>query len=562
MNSILKTLRSAFFSLGQKTVFFFVIMTVIITALYVLRGMYMVEVPRTGGTYTEALIGTPRYINPVLARSQTDKDISRLIYAPLLSDALEDDYVLGESLEVSEDDTEFVVRLKEDMVFHDGEPITSRDVAETIRRIQDPVVASPLRPQWLGVEVETPDERTVIFELETSFPQFEEILDIGILPAHIWSDITAEEFPFTTNNIQPIGSGPFSVQEVVRDENERIIRYDLSAFRDSIFDPFIDEVRLTIVQNSQELIDEFTSERIDGAAAISVDSIDEELLDNYTIRSYTLPRVFTLFYNRDAGTALSSLSLRRALDSIIDKKTLVQEVLGGYGQALDGPLPSTSPYAVLDESTSTAEERVSQARSILTDGNWSYSESDDVWTQTIGGKEQRSALTLVTSETDELVRIANRIRSSAALAGIDITVSFLPSDELIQNVVRPRSYEMLLFGYVTDIPANIYPFWHSTGRTDPGLNIAEYGNIVVDRELNALRDETDPETIAASYKNIVEQIAEDIPGTFLFSQDLLYVQRDNVRHLNSTNVLEYPEDRFNTIGTWYMKTERILPVFR
>ena len=368
-------MRSAFFSMGQKTVFGFIIALVAILSLYIVKDLYLIEIPRAGGTYSETLVGAPRYINPVLAVSQTDKDISRLVYAPLLRNTVEgNDLVLASSVEASQDSTEYILTLKDNIFFHDGEKITTSDIAYTIGQIQDPVIASPLRPLWLGVETQIVDEQTIIFELERSFPEFTKLLELGVLPEHIWQEISAEDFPFTTNNIQPVGSGPYVPDTIMRGDSEAIVEYRLRASRNSIFNPNIDEIHLLIAQDTQSLIDSLNNSDVDGVSGIRFESINKDRLDELTIRTYTLPRVFTLFYNREQNTALSDNALRSAINVLVDKEMLVQEVLGGYGQALDGPLPSTSPFATLHDPESDPEDRVSEAREFLEDGGWSFQE--------------------------------------------------------------------------------------------------------------------------------------------------------------------------------------------
>jgi len=548
---------------GQKTLFisFLILVTIIIG--YFFRSNYLIEVPLAGGTYTESIVGPPRYINPILAFSQTDKDITRLVYSSLVQPDGNggSKNVLAQSITISEDGKEYVVTLRDDVVFHDGEKITSDDVVFTIESLQDPIIQSPLRPQWQGVVVEKIDETQVQFTLDQVYPQFVTLLDVGIVPEHIWSDVTPEELPFNTRNIHPVGSGPYSIVDVQRNEREEITQYILKSFTNSLYQPYIENIHIRITRSEQEQADSINSKRVDGAIGLQRTSISQDVIDDMTIRAYSLPRVFALFYKQQENTPLANIEVRQAIDLAINKESLIQNIFSGYGKTLNGPLPPTSPYASTADSQYDKETVISEARSILSSKSWKYDEEENVWNKTISEQSATTSFTLITPETDELVRVANSLKNDLTEIGIKVTVSPLPTDELIQKVIRPRAYELLLFGYVTDIPANIYSFFHSSGRIDPGLNFAEYVNIGVDRSLETIRSSNDPEEIAEEYASIRQEFEQDIPATFLFTQDLLYIQDESVRQLTPLSLIEYPEDRFNNIDQWYVRTERVLPFF-
>lgn len=560
-------LTSSFSRVGQKTIFIGLIALVVIIIGYTLRSTYLVEVPQIGGIYTESIVGPPRFVNPVLAFSQTDKDLTKLIYSSLVQSDGQGGLrnTLAQSITVSEDGKEYIVTLRDDIFFHDGEHITSDDVVFTIESIQDAIIQSPLRPQWQGVTVEKIDSLQVQFTLDQAYPLFTTLLDVGIVPEHIWSEISPEELPFNSRNIQPIGSGPYKVTAVQRNEREEITQYSLEAFRGSLFNPFIETIRIRIVKSEQDHVSLLNSGRVDGAVGIQRNLISEDILKGVTIRNYPLPRVFALFYKQQEGTSLASKEVRQAIDMIIDKNAIVDEIFLGYGNVLDGPLPLTSPYAsysINEIEEFNKDTAIENARALLSRNSWKFSEEANVWTKTISNQTATTSFTLITPESDELVKSAEKIRSDLAEIGINITISTRDTNELIQDVIRPRDYEILLFGYVTDIPADIYSFFHSSGRMDPGLNFAEYVNIGVDKSLETIRSTSDTEEIAKAYASINEGLDNDVPATFLFTQDLLYIQHDSVRQISSLSLIEYPEDRFNNVEEWFVKTERVLPLFR
>ena len=170
-----RTIQS--FSLAERAIFYF------FTALFIFSGTallwevssaYLVSVPTKGGSLVEGVVGNPRFINPVLALSEADKNLTALVYSGLVkvtpSGRVEND--LASSLVVSPDLLAYTVSLAEEARFHDDMPVSADDVIFTIGKITDPLIKSPRRGNWEGVSVEKVDEQTVIFKLKKPYAPF------------------------------------------------------------------------------------------------------------------------------------------------------------------------------------------------------------------------------------------------------------------------------------------------------------------------------------------------------------------------------------------------------
>src|SRR3989338_4930094 len=144
--AVKRTLRS--FTMAEKTVFYFCAALFLFSwFILILKASdaFMVEVPIQGGTLSEGVVGNPRFINPVLALSEADKNLSSLIYSGLIRLTPEGEVVndLAENISISENKLVYTVTLGEKARFHDGEPITADDVVFTISKIIDPLIKSP-----------------------------------------------------------------------------------------------------------------------------------------------------------------------------------------------------------------------------------------------------------------------------------------------------------------------------------------------------------------------------------------------------------------------------------
>src|SRR3990167_11050292 len=231
--TVKKTLRSL--TIAEKAVFFFFASVFIISGIILLwqvNNAFLVEVPTNGGTLTEGGVGNPRFINPVLAISEANKNLVALIYSGLVrvtpQGEIEND--LAEEVTISDDRRIYTVHIHPGVRFHDDTPVTAEDVIFTLQKITNPAIKSPKRGNWEGVVINKIDEQTVSFTLKQPYTPFIHNLTVGILPKHIWKNVSDDEFAFSQFNTIPVGSGPYKVERVERNSGGIPDRYRLVPF--------------------------------------------------------------------------------------------------------------------------------------------------------------------------------------------------------------------------------------------------------------------------------------------------------------------------------------------
>jgi len=379
---------------------FFAVLFTGIWFIFSLNSSFSEVTPTHGGSITEGILGTPRYVNPALAIARADQDVAALIYSGLLKISSDGDLVndLAESIQISEDGLTYTISLRRDARFHDGTPVTARDVAYTIRLIQDPNLKSPLRGNWAGVMLEEIDEYTFTVTLEESYAPFIENFTLGIMPAHAWSKLTIEKLPFSQLNTEPIGSGPFAVEEVVRDTSGLVSSYVLRSVDDHIQDPKIEEIILVFYESEETLVTALKEKEIDATTYVPQSLINEVLTDDYNLIIEPLPRTFGIFLNQNKSTVLRDANVREALDLALDKNKIIEEVFYGFGVPIYGPttfrLPGIeSPDGTLDNATTTP---IGLASELLEDSGWTKNEQG-IWENEIDDETVTLSLTLRTS---------------------------------------------------------------------------------------------------------------------------------------------------------------------
>ncbi len=567
------------FSRKEKFVFFAFVGIFAISSTYVLwilNENYMVEIPVKGGEIIEGVADVPRFINPLLATGEADRDLSTLIYSGLLR-ATERGYIndLAENFEISEDGLTYIFTIKEDAVWHDGKPVISDDIEFTINKAKDPVLRSPKRANWEGVSVERIDEKNIKFTLKQAFQPFLENLTMGILPKHKWNDIDSNSFVHSEMNIRAIGSGPYKIKKLSRQQTTGIPdSIELVPFKEfTLGEPKISKIIFKFYPNQEKLYEAYKDGMIKSMNAISPKVVSEILKKDSAVILSDLPRILAVFYNQSESKVLADKKVREALDTAIDKKNIIDDVLWGYGSPVDSPIPpgSLGFTPVRDEignsnnstttTASTSVLRIEKAREILLKNGWKPNEEDGIMEKNISKTEKiRLEFSLSTIDFTELKRASEIIKETWEKVGASVNLKIYEKGGLDRDVIEPRKYDALFFGQIVGRDLDLFSFWHSSQRKNPGVNISLYTNSKVDKLLEGMKTEKDRSNKVKSIEIIKDEIKKDIPATFIYSPKFIYVTPSNIKNIRIIPPTT-GSDRFLNIHEWHINTERIWKIF-
>lgn len=523
--------------------------------LATLNTQTMSEVPAHGGTLTEAVVGTSRFANPLLAISDTDKDLSMLTYSGLTR-IMPDGTIgldLAADLQVSEDGTIYTFTLRDDATFHDNTPVLARDVVFTVTTAQNPAIKSARFAEWDGVRVEATDDYTVQFTLPRAYAPFLEATTLGILPAHLWQNIDPVDFPFHELNKHPIGSGPYHIASIREDNTGTPTEYILRSFSNfTLGKPFINRLTLRVYATESDALHALERGDVESLAAITSQSVP----NSGVILQTPLPRTFALFINESKSAALADVAVRRALNAAVDREALINEVLSGFGKPVHGPLP---PHMTPEKPAEPTDfiASLEKAAQQLESAGWTLNEETGLRTNK---NDEPLSVSITTADTAELSQTADIIAQTWRTLGITVTVKVFSTGDLNNTVIRPRDYEMLLFGEVVGHGSDLYAFWHSSQRNDPGLNLSLYTNATADRLLVEARRESDPLRREENLLEFAATVEEDVPAIFLYVPEFIYRIPDDLYGV-SLGTLINAADRFASVHTWHREKERVWDIF-
>jgi len=516
--------------------------------------------PAAAGSINIALIGSPRFLNPVLNQiNETDKDLSAIIFSGLLKYDVQGNLIpdLAAKYDIGDNGKIYEVTLKENIQWQDGQPLTVDDVLFTIQTIQNPDYRSPIRALWQGIEVEKVSDKIIRFKLKNVYASFLNNLTFGILPKHLWANVAPSQFALSELNLKPIGSGPYQFSKLQKDKNGTVKSIEFKAFKKYFAgEPFIGTVSFYFYPSETETFAAYKKGEADFFSFVSANDFIElknKANADFNLLAVNLPRYFAVFFNQSQNKFLADKTVRQALTLATDKKEIIETVFGGYGQIASSPLlPGMTGYS---DQTKFFNFDLDSAKNNLALAGWKDADNDGFLE--IGKNNEKLAITLTTIDWPELIKIADILKNQWGKLGVKVNLDIKGTDKIQNDTIKPRLYQALLFGEVLGEEPDLFHFWHSSQKNDPGLNLALYDNPEVDKLLSQAIEDLDKNSRAQKYQQAIDLIINDLPAIFLFSPDYLVAAKKTIMNIRLENI-DSPSSRFSRINQWYLKTHRVL----
>lgn len=477
-----------------------------------------------GGTFTEATLGKINSLNPLFATTSSEKTLSRLMFATLSTV----DYSghpnagLAEYIHSSDNGRIWTIKLKEELKWSDGEPITNEDIIFTVGLIQNPAVTSIYDSDLSNVKVEESENGEITFTLSSAYADFISALDFPIIPHHILKDANPKmlvEHPFSLN---PVSSGAFSFNAIqsVSADGEKII-YLSSNPHYYGGRPMLNSFAIHTFSDKDAIIKALNSGTV--AATAELDAVDAEKITAGAIyqRNSSIASGAFIFFNTQHVT---DKNLRTAIRNSLDVNIL--RTLAGDVAPLDYPLLSTQislNFPALPEHN--AEENPDLGNGVT--------------------------LELVTVNSGYLPVVADFTAGMLRAMGFTVNLNiYEENQEFITNTIANRNYDLLIYEIELGADPDILPYYHSSQASNSGLNLSNYRNALVDDLLVAGRGTTDPTLRAKKYETFLNYWVNDVPAIGLYQSELAYFYNKNTRAFSNDVRIINPLDRFSDVTSW------------
>lgn len=517
-----------------------------------LRGYYQSQEPVPGGRYTEGIAGTFTTANPLYAVNDVDTSVSHLLFAGLLkyNDKNQLTGDLAESWSADPAGKVYTVRLRSNLTWQDGEPLTADDVVFTYHTIQNPDAQSPLYASWRGVTVQAIDERVVTFTLPNPLSSFPSGLTNGIVPKHLLQNIDPIGLRSATfNTADPVGAGPFRWSSIgltgVADKTEAQIA--LSPF-DHYWAgaPKLTSFSIYAYADTNAMITAYRNQEI--TSMVGLDHVPADIAKDKQSHIYNLPLtagVYVFFQTTQAP--LDDAKVRQALVAASDRDDVIK-LLGYPAVAVDEPV--LKDQFAYDPSLAQATGNMAQAKALLDSAGWHLN------AQGIREKDGRTlSFMLTASDGYESKLVAKLLVAEWRAVGVDASALFQSSSDFQSNLAQ-HQYDAVLDGISIGADPDVYVYWDSSQndpRSPTQFNFAKYASTNADLSLEAGRTRLDPLLRKVKYKQFLQAWQQDDPALGLYQPRLLYISHEAVYGLNDSPI-NTDADRFRNVHNWMIHT--------
>ena len=484
-----------------------------------------------GGTYTEATLGEVKSMNPLFATTSSEKVLSRLMFATISTI----DYSghagagLAESIRADETGKIWTVKLRNNLKWSDGEPITTDDVLFTAELIKNPAVNSIYDSNLSNVKVEKNETGELVFTLPVSYADFITALNIPVLPKHVLKDADPKTLIENSFSNAPVTSGAFSYNATQSSTKEEKVYY-LSAnpaYYKGL--PLLSSFAIHTYNTKDEIIQAINSNSVVGTAELTESEADKITSDQFNIKSSSLNSGAFLFFNT-SHDVVKNVEMRAAIRQGIDMEKIRSEA--SEAAALDFPLLKSQ--IELKNYPAIPERDFEAAKAKIA--------------ELAGGKKLH--LEIATVNSGYLPGVTEAIKSELEGLGFEVNVTvYDENQEFISTVVSKRSYDILVYEVELGTDPDLLPYYHSTQTNASGLNLSNYRNVIVDDLILGARDAMNDEVRVKKYEMFLDYWMNGVPAIGLYQPNLTYYYNKNVRTFNDVRLVT-ALDRFTDINEW------------
>lgn len=511
-----------------------------------------VRVPTAGGIFVEGMVGAPNSLNPLLRDGYPiDQDLTDLIFDGLTrynaAGILMPD--LAESWSVSDDGLSVQFTLRDDAVWHDGQPVTAADVLFTYGLVQDEAFPGPvaLSQLWRQVTISQVDERTVLFTLPAPYSPFLEATTLPLLPAHALADVPAADLATAVFNLAPIGTGPFRVNGSVNwRENGRLRLIpnpddwrggtQIAALEFQFFPD--EETMLAAFRDGQiQAINRVSQSALPAVAAAPDTRLFSAPLPSYTALWFNLRPM--------AAELVRTASGRQALAAALDRQAVIDTALNGQGLLFNGPyLPGN--WAYNQGISSPRPYDPGTAASLLDTAGWTFSAER----QPRQKEGQPLRLNLVTLDTPVFQTVAEAVGQQWAAAGVDVQITLVPDVATLRQLLAEGAYDVALLSFTPPGDPDLYDFW-SQEAIVRGQNYTGWNSRRASESLEQARQIWGMEERRPLYDTFLRFLDQDLPALTLYQDVYTYALSPAVNEAE-VGLINRPRDRYKTLADWFL----------
>lgn len=471
----------------------------------------------SASTLNLSMSSSPSRLNPILANDTASSEISDWLFSGLFKYDKDGNPTVDLAKSYNfETPTKLIIKLKDNVLWHDKEKFTSKDVIFTYEKIVDPKVFNSIKSNFKEIEsVKALDDYTIEVIYKKPYFKAIETWMVGILPYHILKD--EKDLMTSSFNKNPIGTGSYKLKEFKQGQDIELIAnenyFEGTPKIEKILYQFLPDPNTSFLYLKQKKLD------LGGLTPIQVDrQLDDNFTNNYTIMQKPSFSYSYLGFNLK-NEKFKDIRIRKALSYAINRQELVDILFFGYGKVCNGPfLPDSFAY---NDEVETPKQDINKAKELLKEAG--YDENNPFTFEII-----------TNTGNDIRINAAQILQYQLQKAGIIMNIRVMEWQAFLNTVVHPRKFEAVLLGWSLALMPDAYPLWHSSSSKLGGFNLVSYENKRVDELIEKGSNTIDRNELGKIYKEIFKTINEDLPYLFLYIPDSITVVNNDIKNIESS----------------------------
>jgi len=466
-------------------------------------------------TLNLSISSNPSRLNPIISTDSVSSEIESWLFNSLLT--YDKDGNITTDLASSYkfiDDLTLEIKLKKNVLWHDGIEFTSADVIFTYDSIHNPKIFTPLTSNFAKVKsVKAKDKYTIIIKYKEPYFKALEIWMVSIIPKHIFEnekDIMTSEF-----NKKPIGTGPYKLKELKLSQ-DIILKVNKDYF-DEV--PKIEEIHYKFVPDPTTSFYMLKQKQLDLGGLTPI-QVDKQL-------SLAFRNSFNIYEKQSFGYGYLGFNLknekfknkeiRQAINFAIDRQEIIDILYFGHGKICNGPfLPGTFAY---NEEVETPLLDIERSKKILK--KLGYDENNPFEFEVITSANNSTRIYLAQIMQYQLQKV-----------GIKMKIRVMEWQAFLNTVIHPRNFESVILGWSLALMPSARSIWHSSSDKKGGFNFVGYENKEVDSLIERGEITVNRNELGSIYKKIYKEIASDLPYLFLYIPNSITAVNKNIKNVS------------------------------
>jgi len=501
-----------------------------ITQAFWFSNSYISDVFVDGGNYSEATIGRVNSMNPLFATTNSEKILSKLMFATLVTVDYSGNPGLGliNSLKASENGKVWTIKLRDNLKWSDGEPLTNEDVLFTLGLIQNPAVNSIYESNFGGVKITENEKGEIVFTLPSAYADFPTALEVPIIPKHELEDASPKTLIEDDFSNKPVTSGAFTFNafQSSSSSDEEVVYLNANP-NYYLGHPMLNSFAVHAYSDKTGVINALNNTSVTATAELTRAEAEKVTSKAFNRKESSIDVGAFIFFNTSNGMLKERdfrVALRRGLD--------LQKIRLAAPDTIALNYPFTNSQIDLSNYPEIP------------------SFDFDAATQKIKelSKNETVRLRLATVNYGFLPAVTELIKENLIALGLEVeSTVYEETQDFVANVIARRDYDILIYEVELGADPDPLPYYHSSQITTTGLNLSNYRNSLVDDLLIGARETLDETLRAKKYETFLQYWVNDVPSIALYQGNMTYIYNKNARAFGNDVRLVTAIDRFSDI---------------